>query len=336
MRQHPGISVSRSLPTPLTAAVVILLALAYPAPVITWWNALGPDVPAISAVLTAYYLAQVMILGTFLAGWCLPGKPIMVKVGVVAASAIVTVLAVAVPSLITSGLYYLVSAGMCLFLAVQHLGRAPLWPPRGRDLPLTLASFPLILASTGGVVALAALLGVTVKSGTALSEARGLVGTMARIDTYPERLIRSLWTGIGEEVAVVLLVIGLTRRRVPVVWVYLIPAIVRASYHAKFSWAAVALVILGVGMVYLWQRWERLLPLVAAHALWDALGRDYPWILMVLVEVGLLIIVGFCAQLGVRWVWRRAKRRTSARLDPPPVERSDLDAPASSSGQVTS
>ncbi|MFD9950705.1 CPBP family intramembrane glutamic endopeptidase [Nonomuraea sp. NPDC059023] len=341
MRQiDPGVAVGRSvsLPAPLTAAVVILLALAYPGPVTTWWAALGPDVPAISAVLTAYYLAQVMILGTFLAGWCLPGKPIMVRVGIVAASAIITVLAVTVPNLVTYGLYYMASAGMCLFVAGQQLGRAPLWPPRGRDLPLTLAPLPLILASTGGVVALATWLGIRLTGQTTQSEAGGLVGAVAHIDTYAERLIRSLWTGAGEEVAAVLLVTSLARRNVPVVWVYLIPAIVRASYHAQFSWAAVALVILGVGMVSLWRRWERLLPLVAAHTLWDALGQRYPWTLLILVGVGLLITVGFCARPAVRWLWRRAKRRVTApigRPDRPSAERSDLDAPASS-GQVMS
>ncbi|MFD9950248.1 CPBP family intramembrane glutamic endopeptidase [Nonomuraea sp. NPDC059023] len=317
---------SASSPAPLTAALVILLALAYPAPLITWWTALGPEAPAVSAALTAYYLAQVMILGIFLAGWCLPRSAIWLRVGIVAVSAVITVLAVTVPSLVTYGLYYMASAGMCLILAVQAFGRAPLWPPRGRDLPLTLVPLPIILASGGGVVALAAWLGITVKPGTALSEAGGLVGTIARIDTYPELLIRSLWTGIGEETAAALLVTGLARRHVPIVWVYLIPAIVRASYHAQFSWSAVALVILGVGMVYLWRRYERLLPLIAAHTLWDALGRHYPGTLLVLTGAGLLIIIGFCAQSGARQLWRRAERRTTGRPDRPSVERS---------GQVT-
>ncbi|MFD9948831.1 CPBP family intramembrane glutamic endopeptidase [Nonomuraea sp. NPDC059023] len=335
MRQiDPGI-VSRS--APLTAAVVILLALAYPGPLITWWGALGPDVPAISTVLTGYYLAQVMILGSFLAGWCLPRSPIWVRAGLVAASAIITVLAVTVPNLVTYGLYYTASAGMCLFLAVQQFGLAPLWPPRGRDLPLTLAPLPLILASGGGVIALATWLGIQLTPGqTTQSEAGGLVGAVAHIDTYAERLIRSLWTGAGEEVAAVLLVTGLARRNVPIVCVYLIPAIVRASYHAQFSWAAAALALLGIGMVYLWRRYERLLPLIAAHALWDALGRNYPETLMVLTGAGLLIIVGLCARPGVRRLWRQAKRRTTARPGRPSVERSDLDAPAPSSGQVTS
>ncbi|MFI6900331.1 CPBP family intramembrane glutamic endopeptidase [Nonomuraea sp. NPDC050394] len=339
MRQiDPDRAVSRSAssPAPLTAAVVILAALAYPGPLITWWDALGLDVPAISAVLTAYYLAQVMILGIFVAGWCLPGKPIMVKAGIVAASAIITTLALTAPSTITNCAYYLATAVMCGFVAIQQVGRVPLWP-RGRDLPLTLVPLPLILTSTGASVALATWMGIQRTPGqTTQSAAEGLVGTIARIDTYPELLIRSLWTGVGEEVAAVLLVIALARRRVPVVLVYLIPAIVRASYHASYSWSAVALVILGVGMVYLWRRWERMLPLIAAHALWDALARHYPWTLMVLVGVGLLIIVGFCARPGVRWVWLRAKSRMTTRFGRPSAERSNLDAPASSSGQVTS
>jgi hypothetical protein len=233
----------------------------------------------------------------------------MVRIGIVAASVIITALAVAVPSLLTYGLYYAATAVVCLILAVQQFGRAPLWPPRWRDAPLTLVPLPLILASMFAISAIATwVLHAPLKQEpTSQSSATGLLGTVAHIDTYPELLIRSVWTGIGEEVAAVLLVVGLTRRAVPLPLVYTIAALVRATYHSQFSLAAAGLVILSVGTVFLWRRYERLLPLIAAHTLWDAVGGNHPELLIGLTGAGLLTIIGLCARSWVLKLTRRPK-----------------------------
>jgi membrane protease YdiL (CAAX protease family) len=217
--------------------------------------------------------------------------------------------AVAVPSLLTYGLYYAATAVVCLILAVQQLGRAPLWPPRWRDAPLTLVPLPLILASMFAISAIATwVLHAPLKQEPpSQSSATSLLGTVAHIDTLPELLIRSVWTGIGEEAAAVLLVVGLTRRAVPLPLVYTIAALVRVTYHAQFSLAAVGLVILGVGMVWLWRRYERLLPLIAAHTLWDAIGGNHPEFLIGLTGAGLLTIIGFYARSSVLKLSRRLR-----------------------------
>lgn len=318
---HPLVA-SRSGPTALTAAIVTFVALAFPAPLITWWHALGPKVPAISAVLTAYYLAQVIILAVFLAGWCLPRVPFVVKAGIVAAGVTVTVTAVTVPSLITYGLFYGASTVICLVLAAHQLGRTPLWPPRPRDVPLTFAPFPFIMGSLFVVAAIAAILGIRLTGEpSAHASATGLLGTVAHIDTGAELLIRSAWTGVGEEVATALLVTGLVRRNVAWPMVYVVAAVVRVGYHAQFSLAAVGLGILAVGMVWLWRRYERLLPLIVAHTLWDALGPNYPEYLLAATGVGLLIVIGVGTQTSVRRLTRYRAHRGRA-PDPDAVQSS--------------
>lgn len=235
--RDPRSAASRSAPTALTAAVVIFVALAFPAPLITWWSALGLKVPAISAVLTAYYMAQVIILAAFLSSWCLPRVPLIVKVAIVAAGGSVTVAALTVPSLITYGLFYTASTVICLVLAVQQLGRAPLWPPRPQDLPLAFVPVPLIFASLFVVAAITTwVLGIQLTNElTTHASATGLLGTVAHIDTGAELLIRSVWTGVGQEAGAALLITGLMRRNVAWPVVYVVPAVVRVATLAVLA-----------------------------------------------------------------------------------------------------
>ncbi|WP_155127501.1 type II CAAX prenyl endopeptidase Rce1 family protein [[Actinomadura] parvosata] len=310
--RDPRPAASADRPGALTAAVVIFVALAYPAPLITWWNATGFTVPAVSAVLTLYYVMQVSILAQYLVGWCLPRTAFLVKAAITAASVAVTIAATTAPRLLTYGLFYTASTVMCLVLAVQQLGRAPLWPPRARDVPLTLVPFPLILLSVLAVSALATVLGIPLTGEpSAHASATGLLGTVAHIDTGAEWLIRSAWTGVGEETGVALLVTGLTRRGVRLPAVCAVAAAVRVTYHAQFSLAAVGLGILAVGMVLLWRRYERLLPLIAAHTLWDALAREHPQSLLAATGAGLAIVIGACGRPAVRRL-----RRKHGRPDP--------------------
>ncbi|MGR6924572.1 hypothetical protein ACU635_60865 [[Actinomadura] parvosata] len=262
-----------------------------------------------------YYVMQVSILAQYLVGWCLPHSAFLVKAAIMAASVAVTVAATTAPSLLTSGLFYAASTVMCLVLAVQQLGRAPLWPPRTRDMPLTLVPFPVILASALPVSAIATVLGLPLTGEpSAHASATGLLGTVAHIDTGAEWLIRSAWTGVGEETGAALLVTGLARCGVRLPVVCAVTATVRITYHAQFSLAAVRLGILAGGMVLLWRRHERLLSLIAAHTLWDALAWEHPQSLLAAATAGLAIAIGACDWSAVRRLRRKPSKPDPAAM----------------------
>ncbi|ATL32269.1 hypothetical protein KY5_7251c [Streptomyces formicae] len=104
-----------------------------------------------------------------------------------------------------------------------------------------------------------------------------------------------VWTVAIEDVVIVAAVAALlTAARRPAWQIYTTICVVEVLLHAYFGLPAIGMALYAARRVWLYRRYQRLLPLVVGHALFDLLGgllMPLPLSYRVLVVVSLLIVV---------------------------------------------
>ncbi|WP_147269069.1 CPBP family glutamic-type intramembrane protease [Sphaerisporangium album] len=180
-------------------------------------------------------------------------------------------------------LFMLSTCAVVALLVHQQMGwRRVRGPAVGRGLVLVLAAVRALFVASkvmGVILSVAPLAG-----GRTQLEALGVTSVGVFV-------VRAVHAGIVEEAAGALLVRGLAGRGVPVWGIYLVGAGLRCVYHLYLGWGALSVAIMTAGMIFLYRRYGRVVPLMVAHAGFDLGQVLFPGVVVMAFLAGSVAVV---------------------------------------------
>ncbi|MFI1204856.1 hypothetical protein ACH4VR_36425 [Streptomyces sp. NPDC020883] len=197
--------------------------------------------------------------------------------------------------------------------------------PTGHAETWSIAQYAFLACAVGGATTalLRAALGW---SGVPVMEGQQLAAT--GITNPLDLVLTVVWAaGIEDVVMVAAVTTLLTAARCPTWQIYTTVCVLEVGVHAYFGIPAIGMVIYAAGRVWLYRRYNRLLPMVAAHVTADLLaGANQTLPLGYRIVVGVLVVAA--AHLYERWAQRSAtagspppaptRQQPQACPDPPP------------------
>ncbi|MFC6081713.1 CPBP family intramembrane glutamic endopeptidase [Sphaerisporangium aureirubrum] len=158
---------------------------------------------------------------------------------------------------------YVVAAVLVVVVLYRHLGvlRRPVRPWGG--VVVFLLPFP--------VLSLAGVFHSLVTGGWSQAGVHGVQKGVAGYGyaSVWSFVVAAMYSEVAEETMAALLIVGLERRGMPVGRVFVAGAVLRMSYHLHMEVRVYVLVMVAGVMTYLYRRYRRVVPLMAAHALFD-------------------------------------------------------------------
>ena len=279
------------------------------APALHWWSAAPPPVlPPITArraytevlfVFSAFFLTGVIAAGELLAGR---------YDDVLAHASWATYVPEAVDLLLNSSVAVVLVLLLCARRDVswRTLGLAPLRRPDGRFATartLRILAWAILALLVGGIV-------------NALLQTGHLpIGKT----TTPQLVFAgaaSIQAGVVEEIVVLaFLVVTLQQARRPLWEIVIVGLVLRGSYHIYYGPGVLGILVWAALFLWIYLRTRSLLPLIAAHIAWDAVGFfSQRW--GAVAAVGLLLVVALFIAAPISWAVERGERQKQPPVPP--------------------
>lgn len=127
----------------------------------------------------------------------------------------------------------------------------------------------------------------------------------------------SVQAGVVEELVVLaFLIVTLRQARRPMWEIVVVALVLRGSYHIYYGPGVVGIVVWAALFVWIYLRTQSLLPLIVAHASWDAIGfLSQRW--GAAAGIGLLLAVALFIAAPISWAVERGDRKRQPPAVPP-------------------